>query len=96
MKPRPLPIDSKAYSERAYREKERWHRSQARMSFKRKLEVLDWLREAGASLPKLVNEQDEGRGGPRLRPLLEGEEVLPHHVSGESRLAPAFRPGYGL
>ena len=60
-KPRPLSIDSKAYSERAFREKERWHRRQARMSFKRKLEILDWLREAGGSLPKLVVEQNEVR-----------------------------------
>ena len=36
-----LPPDSMRYAELAYAAKERWHRSQAWMSFKRKLEVLD-------------------------------------------------------
>jgi len=43
-----LPQDSKRYAELAYEAKERWHRSQARMSFKRKLEVLDKMLERGA------------------------------------------------
>ncbi len=49
----PLPADSKSYAELAYREKEKWHRRQARMSFKRKLEVLDRLRQRGLELKSL-------------------------------------------
>ena len=45
MKKIPLPPDSKTYGELAFREKEKWHRRQERMSFKRKLEALDRLRE---------------------------------------------------
>ena len=44
-----LPPDSKRYAELAYKGKERWHRSQARMSFKRKLEVLDKMLKRGRS-----------------------------------------------
>ena len=51
MKRIPLPRDSKAYSERIYQEKERWHRRQARMSFARKLMVLDSLLESRKELP---------------------------------------------
>jgi hypothetical protein len=40
-----LPAGSKAYAELVFREKEIWRRRQARMSFSRKLEVLDHLRE---------------------------------------------------
>ena len=40
-----LPPNSKTYAEQAFREKEKWHRRQARMSFKRKLEVLERLRQ---------------------------------------------------
>ena len=40
-----MPADSKAYAELVFREKEIWRRRQARMSFSRKLEVLDHLRE---------------------------------------------------
>ena len=49
----PLPEDSKTYAELAFREKEKWRRRQARMSFKRKLEVLDRLRERGLELKSL-------------------------------------------
>ena len=42
-----IPPDSKRYAELAYEAKKRWHRSQARMSFKRKLEVLDKMLERG-------------------------------------------------
>ena len=48
-----LPPDSKRYAELAYEAKERWHRSQARMSFKRKLEVLDKMLERGGGSFKL-------------------------------------------
>ena len=48
-----LPADSKAYGELAFREKEKWHRRRARMSFARKLEVLDRLRERAREIAKL-------------------------------------------
>ena len=48
-----LPEDSKAYGEQAFREKAKWHRRQARMSFSRKLEVLDRLRERAREIAKL-------------------------------------------
>ena len=51
MKRIPLPRDSKAYAEQIYQEKERWHRRQARMSFARKLMVLDSLLESRKELP---------------------------------------------
>ena len=44
---------SRPYSERLFLEKERWHRRQARMSFARKLAVLDSLYESVSSLPVL-------------------------------------------
>jgi hypothetical protein len=40
-----LPPDSKTYAEQVFREKEKWHRRQERMSFERKLEVLERLRQ---------------------------------------------------
>jgi len=48
-----LPASSKAYGELAFREKEKWHRRQARMSFSRKLEALDRLRERAREIAKL-------------------------------------------
>jgi hypothetical protein len=48
-----LPADSRRYSERAYVEKEAWHRRRSRMSFERKLEALDRLLEMSKHLPKL-------------------------------------------
>ena len=50
MPKKPLPPDSKTYGEQAFREKEKWHRRQERMSFKRKLEVLERLRQQGILL----------------------------------------------
>ena len=47
-----LPASSKAYGELAFREKEKWHRRRARMSFARKLEVLDRLRERAREIAK--------------------------------------------
>ncbi|MBI4203086.1 MAG: hypothetical protein HY532_08250 [Chloroflexi bacterium] len=47
-----LPPDSKAYAELAFREKEALRKRRARMSFKRKLEMLDRLREEGKWLQK--------------------------------------------
>ena len=49
-----LPKDSRAYAELAWKEKERWHRRYARMSFERKLQVLDKLLEAAKQLPRLT------------------------------------------
>ena len=51
----PLPKDSKAYAELAFREKEKWHRRRKRMSLARKLEALDRMRER----PKLKLESPE-------------------------------------
>ena len=48
----PLPADSKAYAELAFREKAKWRRRQERMSFVRKLEALDRLRERVREIPK--------------------------------------------
>lgn len=53
MRKLPLPASSKRFIERAFAEKEKWHRQRARMSFRRKLEALDRLREMAKSLPKL-------------------------------------------
>ena len=50
MEKRLLPPDSKTYGELAFREKEKWHLRQERMSFKRKLEVLERLRQQGILL----------------------------------------------
>ena len=47
-----LPADPKAYAELVFREKAKWHRRQARMSFSRKLEVLDRLRERAREIAK--------------------------------------------
>jgi hypothetical protein len=44
-----LPPDSKTYAKLAYQAKGRWHQGQARMSFKKKLDVLDKMLEPGAS-----------------------------------------------
>ncbi len=49
-----LPKDSKAYAELAWKEKERWHRRYSRMSFERKLQVLDKLLEAAKQLPRIT------------------------------------------
>ena len=49
-----LPADSKAYGELAFQEKEKWHRRRARMSFSRKLEVLDRLREWAREIAKFT------------------------------------------
>ena len=57
----PLPADSKAYAELAFREKEKWHRRQARMSFACKLEVLDELRQRGKILKELRLKNHEQR-----------------------------------
>ncbi len=48
-----LPADSKAYAELVFREKSRRRRRRARMSFSRKLEVLDRLREWAREIAKL-------------------------------------------
>lgn len=44
---KPLPPDSPSYAAQAFRAKEKWHRRQARLSFKRKLEILEELRLRG-------------------------------------------------
>ncbi len=48
-----LPADSKAYAELAFREKASRRRRRARMSFSRKLEVLDRLREWAREIAKI-------------------------------------------
>ena len=45
--------DSRPLAEMLFSEKEKWHRSRARMSFARKLEALDRLREMAKEIPKL-------------------------------------------
>ena len=62
-----LPADSKSYAELAFREKEKWRRSKARMSLARKLEVLDRLRELYKERPEIIRPRAQsGRGiGPR-------------------------------
>ena len=54
MKKVPLPATSKLYSERAFLEKEKWHRRRARMSLEKKLQVLDRLLESRKSLPRII------------------------------------------
>ena len=49
-----LPADSKAYGELVFREKAKWHRRRARMSFQRKLEVLDRLRERAKEIARFT------------------------------------------
>jgi hypothetical protein len=49
------PVDSNRYSKLArkhFREKERWHKSRARMSYARKLEVLDRMLQMYREMPK--------------------------------------------
>lgn len=48
-----LPTDSKRYSERACSAKEEWHLCRTRMSFTRKIDMLDRLLEMSKTLPKL-------------------------------------------
>jgi len=55
---------SKHYSERLFLEKEKWHRRQARMSFARKLSVLDDLYESVSSLPVLDRGEESARQSP--------------------------------
>jgi len=52
---------SKPYSERLILEKEKWHRRQARMSFARKLAILDSFYESVSSLPVLHGGGDSAR-----------------------------------
>ena len=52
---------SKHCSERLFLEKEKWHRRQARMSFARKLGVLDELYESVSSLPVLDSGGESAR-----------------------------------
>ena len=65
MRKRHLPLDSKRYTEQAFKEKNMWHRRQERMSLTRKLEVLDRLREAAKALPKLERNNGRSRLGKR-------------------------------
>lgn len=51
-----LPKDSKRYTELAFQEKAKWHRRRARMSFVRKPQELEKLREMAKSLPKLIDQ----------------------------------------
>ena len=56
-------VGSKHYSERLFLEKEKWHRRQARMSFARKLGVLDELFEMAKDIPKLRRADDKPSQG---------------------------------
>jgi hypothetical protein len=48
-----LPADSKTYTEMAFREKEKWHRRQARISLTKKIEALDRMLEGRKHIPKI-------------------------------------------
>lgn len=54
MAKRRLPADSKAFQELVFREEAKWHRRRARMSFQRKLEVLDRLRERAKEIARFT------------------------------------------
>jgi hypothetical protein len=51
----PLPDDSRLYAEMAFREKEKLHQHRARMSFTRKIKMLDELFLMQKELEKLRN-----------------------------------------
>ena len=53
MKQASLPADSTLYTDPVFRETEKYHRRQARMSFARKLEVLAKLLDMRKHLPRL-------------------------------------------
>ena len=53
MKQAHLPADSKLYVDAIFKEKEQYHRRRARMSFARKLEVLEKLLDMRKELPRL-------------------------------------------
>jgi hypothetical protein len=48
-----LPADSRLYSELAFQQKEKRRRARERMSFTRKIEILDRLLEMSKGLPRL-------------------------------------------
>jgi hypothetical protein len=58
----PSPDDSRNLTKRLFAEKERWHRRQARMSFARKLLVLDNLFESAKDLPRPASSQHAPKG----------------------------------
>ena len=59
-----LPTDSRRYTERAFLEKEKWHRRRERMSLTRKIEVLDRLLLMARDLPRLDRNDDAIRKEP--------------------------------
>jgi hypothetical protein len=64
-----LPADSRRYTERAFLEKEKWHRRRKRMSLTRKIETLDRLLKMAKDLPRLGSHdgapgQKPGRSSP--------------------------------
>ena len=61
-----LPIDSRRYTERAFLEKEKWHRRRERMSLTRKIEVLDRLLLMARDLPRLDSKDDAKSQTPRV------------------------------
>jgi hypothetical protein len=71
-----LPADSKRYSEMAFRQKERYHQRRRRMSFARKLAVLDTLLEARKNMPRFIPTKSRGSELPPPRafpgPSLQG------------------------
>ena len=60
MKQVALPPGSKRYSEMAFRQKEIYHQRRRRMSFTRKLAVLDRLIEGRRHLPRFLNPTSRG------------------------------------
>ena len=48
-----LPTESKTYTELVYREKEKWHRWQTRISLTKKIEALDRMMEGSGHIPKI-------------------------------------------
>jgi len=61
MRKETLPTDSKLYSNLVFLEKEKWRRRRERMSFTRKIEVLDRLLKMAVELPRLDGAGDEHR-----------------------------------
>lgn len=53
MKMADLPADSRLYAEKAFREKEKWHRRRSRMSLTRKIRALDRLLLMAEEIPRL-------------------------------------------
>ena len=73
-----LPNDSRRYTERAFLEKEKWHRRRERMSLTRKIEVLDRLLLLARDLPRLESNDDATRKEPDS--LSDPVRLHPHPI----------------